>query len=70
MRGQEGRTQAAGRGALNGNGPSAGVANNGMNVVITGLPAKTAVEELAELLKDFDIAQSHKGLPQIQKIPL
>lgn len=70
MRGQEGRAQAAVRGALTGDGPSAGVANNGMNVVFSGLPGKTTVEDMSELLNDFEIARSDKGLPQIQKIAL
>lgn len=68
-RGHEGRSQAAERGALNGDGPSAGISENKeMNVIFSGMPARTTVKDLAELLKEFDVALSSKGLPHIQKI--
>lgn len=70
MRGHEGRLQAAERGALIGHGPNAGIVNNELTVTMAGLPARTSVDDLASVLKDFEVAQSKKGLPQIVKLPL
>lgn len=70
MRGHEGRLKAARRGALTGHGPNAGIVNNALTVTIAGLPARMTVDDLAYFLKDFDVAESGKGLPQILKLPL
>lgn len=70
MRGHEGRKKAADRGALTGQGPNAGISNNERTVTMAGLPARTTVAEMALVLKDFEIAQSKRGLPQIVKLPL
>jgi hypothetical protein len=69
MRGHRGRLDAAQRGALIGEGPRAGIANIERTVIMGGLPARTSVEHMAEVLKSFKLAQS-KGAPQIVKLPV
>jgi hypothetical protein len=66
------RVAAARRGDLLGRGPSAGIPQTEAQEILTvaGLPARTTVEELANVLKDFDIKKTPEGVPQIVKIPL
>ncbi|KXN82584.1 hypothetical protein AN958_02435, partial [Leucoagaricus sp. SymC.cos] len=70
MRGHAGRVEAALRGTLLGNGSHAGIANNELTVTLGGLPAQTSTEYLAGVLKDFKVAKTMKGHPQIVKLPL
>lgn len=70
MRGQRGRSGAADRGTLSGYGPRAGITNNEKTVVLGGLPARTSEERLTEMFRNFKIAHSEKGIPQIEKLPL
>lgn len=69
-RGLRGKEQAALRGALNGNGPHAGMSNLDRTVTIWGLAGKATPRALAEVLEGFDVAESAKGRMNIIKIPL
>ena len=69
-RGLRGKEQAALRGALNGNGPHAGMSNLERTVTIWGLAGKATPRALAEVLQGFDVSESAKGRMNIIKIPL
>ncbi|KAF7791309.1 hypothetical protein EIP86_002323 [Pleurotus ostreatoroseus] len=67
-RGVDGRQEAAARGALTGDGPSAGITGNGRNVVITGLPGKMTSEGVKLWLKNFKLAGNTAEEKEINKI--
>ncbi|KAI0690573.1 hypothetical protein BC835DRAFT_171861 [Cytidiella melzeri] len=56
-RGERGRMQAAGRGAL-GSGPSARVSGNEKNVALSGFPEYTQVEWVKDFLKSFKLSNT------------
>jgi hypothetical protein len=67
-RGARGRSDAAGRGAIVGNGPSAGLLNPNIHVVIWGLPGKITPNRLKEYLSDFQLAGTNRGeIAQVNK---
>ena len=68
-RGVDGRQEAAARGALPGDGPTAGITGNGRNVIITGLPGKMTSEGVKLWLKNFKLAGNTAEEKEINKIP-
>jgi hypothetical protein len=68
-RGAEGRQEAANRGLLTGDGPDGGLASNGKNVIMWGLPGKLEPEYLKSYLKRFTLS-GKKGEEEITKLEL
>ncbi|KAH8107105.1 hypothetical protein BXZ70DRAFT_1074760 [Cristinia sonorae] len=56
LRGYRGRTEAAERGVLGGNGPGAGLGRAGRNVLITGLPHWVTPQSLQQHLSEYELA--------------
>ncbi|KAF9009396.1 hypothetical protein BDQ17DRAFT_1235618, partial [Cyathus striatus] len=69
-RGVAGRAEAAERGVLLGNGPSAGLSGTEKMVTIWGAPGRTEPRDLAKLLINYKVVKSTKAKPDIHKIPL
>ncbi|KAF8631438.1 hypothetical protein AX17_005115 [Amanita inopinata Kibby_2008] len=67
-RGVKGREEAARRGALNGNGPQAGLPNGDRTVTVWGFPGKTEPAAVEFIVRDFKLARSGNGKASIFKI--
>lgn len=67
-RGAKGREDAAARGVLDGNGPHAGIGNNGKNVMVWGFPGKTEKLAVKYIVRDFDLARNNDGEFKVFKI--
>lgn len=67
-RGTHGRMDAAGRGLVAGNGPRGGVANEGKNVVLWGLPGRLTPEGLKGFLQNFKLAGTEGGKKEFLKV--
>jgi len=65
----EGRQEAANRGLLTGNGPDGGLASNGKNVIMWGLPGKLEPAYLKSYLKRFTLS-GKTGEEEITKLEL
>lgn len=69
-RGVKGFAQAAERGIISGNGPSAGVSGAGRNVALYGLPGRMSHEELREHLRAFQLAPEDRGQRVVVKLDM
>ncbi|PSR74109.1 hypothetical protein PHLCEN_2v10065 [Hermanssonia centrifuga] len=71
-RGKQGRAEAAERGILRGNGPSANFpsSSSGRTVVISGLPGMMTTDALKTWLKSFKLAGSTAEEKEIIKVEL
>lgn len=66
-RGVEGRQEAANRGLLTGDGPDGGLASNGKNVILWGLPGRLDPQTLKAYLKRFTLS-GRPGEEEIMKL--
>ena len=67
-RGAKGRQDAVARGALDGNGPHAGIGNSAKNVMVWGFPGKTEKLAVKYVVRDFDLARNSDGQLKVFKI--
>ncbi|TFK42962.1 hypothetical protein BDQ12DRAFT_719798 [Crucibulum laeve] len=72
LRGLKGRVQSAARGLLTGDGPRAGVSDNGRCVTIWGLPGRLAVEAVETYLVDlgFELPRAKDGTSDLVRVEL
>jgi len=68
MRGFKGRAQAAERGVLSGNGPSAGLSAGSMNVTLSGFPNWVSVAYVKQFLKSYRLAGTTDGQKEVVKL--
>jgi len=66
-RGAKGRTEAALRGVITGNGPQGSILNPGKNVVLWGFPGKMREDGVEDLLKSWRLAWS-AGVLEVVKM--
>lgn len=67
-RGVKGRSEAAERGLITGNGPRGGIVNPGRNVVVWGLPGKMTTGELRDYLRGMGFSWVGPGKEEIVKL--
>jgi hypothetical protein len=66
-RGSVGRQEAADKGIIDGHGPNGGIAGNGKNVIVWGLPGKLPSDGLRNYLRAFRLSDEN-GQQSIVKI--
>ncbi|KAK2460584.1 hypothetical protein APHAL10511_007054 [Amanita phalloides] len=68
-RGEKGREEADQRGTLNGDGPRAGIRDDGRTVTVWGYPGKTESAAVEFLVRDYDVARKRSGEADVRKVP-